>query len=338
MELNPIKDPHVFSRPALDPVEELEDDVRLEPREVVNLLSERVHGQDRAKRVLALAYQNLHHRLAEDLPKTNILFPGPTGCGKTLLLTEFAHLTNLPMVRINLTATSAEGYVGPSISDRFGSLIRDYEERDAHFALVHLDEFDKIAHSEKGFGDELQQELIGYAEDKDIRGVLPSKDMLFVATGAFQGLEDIIEKRLGARTVGFQSSAPVDRSTIMRYVEPEDLIEYGLRPELVCRFAKVASLDKLGQQDLRRILDMPTGYLETQIRTLRNHEWVDISLDEGARDVIASYADRKGTNARAIPPAVDRILEPYFYDAHQWRKRPFVVGADEAAAALDHAS
>lgn len=300
-----------------------DESVQLSPPDVVAALSRRVHGQYAAKRVLALAYQNFHHRLEDpdDLPKTNVLLPGPTGCGKTLLVSEFARITGVPLLRVNLTGISAEGYVGPSISQAFHDLAPRVSERETAFTIVHLDEFDKLAPSQGvyGYGPVLQREIIGYAEDKPVLGgKLVTKDMLFIGTGAFSGLEQIIAKRIGVGPkVGFDTEESVgfDPDTIFRRAEPEDFIAYGLMPELVGRFPRVASLDRLSERDLRGILDLRSGYLETQLRVLRQHEGVSVMVDEPCRDAIAHYAAQKGTNARAIQPAVDIVLEPYFFDA-----------------------
>ena len=311
------------------------------PLTLVKSLDRRVFGQSHAKQTLALAVQNIGYRSKFpeiELPKTNVLLFGPTGCGKTLLIDTIKRITNIPIATMKMTGVSPEGYYGPSIGEVFAQLDTQNEyanremfdimtedeqdeflERDfvpnADFAIIYLDEIDKIARNQDlngGFGYALQDELIGYIEESLVlEGELSTKNMLFIGSGAFVGLEKIVAKRLNENvSVGFGAQVIKEkpRAELIRQVTPSDLIEYGFKPELVGRFSARNALDLLSEEDLMAIQDMKSSYLSKQRQILLKARKIKVSFPRESKRIIAKYAAGQGTNARGLQDAIDIVL------------------------------
>lgn len=304
-------------------------------KSLLGILDTLVYSQRSAKEALALGIQNIGHRFMMpdiNLPKSNILMIGPTGTGKTYLVDIVSQISDIPVAKVNMTGLSQEGFQGGSISESFYSLIdkqRTQEQSDyiyykplSSFAIVYLDEIDKIANdslSGGGFSKGLQDELIGYLENKEVFDGLSTKEMLFIGSGAFSGLEEIIKRRVkGQGTVGFtQTSAKkeINDTSIFSYVNQEDLIEYGFKPELAARFTNVCHLDELTTKDLEKINAMPTSYLFKRKELLKRIYNIDLHVTKGANEEIANYAKKQKTNARSLQNTIDKLLKPILLNA-----------------------
>ena len=323
------------------------------PKEIVNYLDKFILGQNMAKKTLAVAIKKLEHRIKYpelEIPKSNILISGNTGCGKTYLIKTLANFSNIPVLELKMTDFSSTGFVGDTMADRFNQLINyedyNFEEvksmitnndfdlipfvKNAEYAIIYLDEIDKIANiTEQGgagfFKQDLQNELIGFIEDsKVLEGALSTKNMLFVGTGAFVGLEDIIKNRINKKSsIGFQTTNlskknNINSENLLSYAKPEDFIKYGFMPELIGRFPTSSHVKTLTEQDLVKILEMPTSYLSNQIETLKQIYEIKINFDKKAKFEISKHSKRLGTNARGLHSIIDKILEPIFYEPEKY--------------------
>jgi len=298
---------------------------------LIDILDQFVYSQNSAKEALALGFQNIAHRYSMpdlELPKSNILMIGPTGTGKTYMVDIVSQLTNVPVAKTKMTGLSQEGFYGGSISDVFENLIdldksqeldmvyKDFSE----YAIIYLDEIDKVARDSigNGFSKGLQDELIGYIENTNVLEELSTKDMLFIASGAFSGLEEIIKKRIkGDSTIGFntQNEKKINEKSIFSHVTHEDLVEYGFKPELAARFTNICYLDELDEKDLEKILLMPSSYLNKKKLVLEQFYGIELNLTRGAITEIARYSKMQKTNARSLQSSVDKLLRPVFLNA-----------------------
>jgi ATP-dependent Clp protease ATP-binding subunit ClpX len=309
----------------------------LDPKDIIRYLNEFVIGQDHAKRTVAVAFSNYMTRLKENdesLPKENIMFVGPSGVGKSYMMHLLARGAALPMAKTTLTGKSSEGFYGDNLSTVFWQLIdRIGTGEKAPYGIIFLDELDKLAIREGPyfFGHRLQEEMINWlsSEGNTItlqRGVGNSKihvsidteNLLFVAAGAFHGqggssLEEIIKKRIeGPRRVGYgKKYKELDKSNLLHNVEERDLIEYGIKRELVGRFQAIATLDHLTPQNLVSILtESKESVLKSYIRLL--------SIRTGKRSVNITPAARRTivescpteTGARALNTKCKKLFDP----------------------------
>lgn len=324
------------------------------PKKIVEYLNDYVLGQNEAKRTVSVAMKNMEYRINFphlERPKSNVLISGNTGCGKTHLIKTLANFSNIPVLELKMTDFSTKGFVGDTMDDRFNQLI-DYSEIDAdevscmiqnnafdeipfvenaEFAIVYLDEIDKIATTNKSFdtgsfGKGLQNELIGMIEDSTVlNGALSTKNMLFIGTGAFVGLESIISKRLNKKnSIGFQTGnfktekdEQILGDNLLLQAKPEDFIKYGFLPELVGRFPTSSHIRTLSEQDLVKILEMENSYLGKQVAFFEEVYRLDLKFTTEAKSAIAKYAKNFGTNARALQSAIDIVLEPIFFEPEE---------------------
>lgn len=350
--LNNLGEPKVLEY-LVDPTEDEksdEDSIHKipTPRQFKKLIDKRVWGQDDAKKAIALAIQNIGHRMNYpdlEIPKSNVLIAGPTGCGKTLLIDSIVDIAKVPVAKMKMSGVSAEGFVGPSITDVFFQLTT-YNDEDhdgvtsrlenerlidgykpnSEFAIIYLDEIDKLAKSDGSFGLQLQDELIGYLENTLVEDI-STKNMLFIGTGAFVGLDKIIYERIsGTKSIGF-GSAHVKKmpDNILSYASTEDYIKFGFKPELAGRFTNRSYMNELSVDQLTAILDMEDSYLSKKRKLLKITSGLTLRIPRAAKETIAKYAKLQQTNARGLQATVDKLLAPIFSDEGLYKNKTIVL-------------
>ena len=337
------------------------------PSQLVEELDKYVIGQEQAKRTLAIAVYNHYKKIIcnvltenknVEFDKSNILILGATGAGKTILVRTIAKMLDVPLYIKDITSCTSAGYVGEDVETCLTGLVSEakHDIQKAELGIVVLDEFDKIAKKDAGMsitrdvsGESVQQSLLKLIEgdrvgiQMDQRRKHPeasmtyidTKNILFIAIGAFSGIETIIKKRIGKGSIGFSSNnderATISDDDLINYVTGEDIKKYGFIPEIVGRFPIISHVTKLKEEDLVKILTEPKNSIIRQYKELLKLDNTNLVITKDALAEMAHIAFNLDTGARALRSVVELALEDVMFKSpeNRFKKKPVKVVVDK---------